>query len=300
VQRWLVVAVVGCGGSQKVGSPVDAPPQVVILDAGAEPRQVVRYELPEHVAERVQYDVKLRSTTTYTNTVLETGRIEGNYPTVRTVARLEVTGHTPSGEAVVSSEIAQVSALEEVIDPALQRRVADEKALMTGVRSSWRLTTSGYASGFSVEKPGATRETNERLAALADTLGRAPMFPDAAIGVGARWQVTSMHASGGIEWSRTATYVLAARSDDSVTLQATIEMRAGSQPVTIEPNASVRLTSGTSHTTADLVVPLHGLVDSATAHTTDQLGFSIVRRRQRITSTVQTETSTRVTALPAE
>ncbi len=58
----------------------------------------------------------------------------------------------------------------------------------------------------------------------------------------------------------------------------------------VEPNASTRLTSGTSNMSAKLSVPLQGLVATGASRGTIETNFAILRGRQRITATIQAET----------
>jgi len=66
--------------------------------------------------------------------------------------------------------------------------------------------------------------------------------------------------------------------------------KAGSQALSVEPNATTTVTSGTATMVADLNVPLRGLVPIATAQGSSEVNLSSVQRHLRITSTVRTET----------
>ncbi|MBA3541253.1 MAG: hypothetical protein H0T79_16700 [Deltaproteobacteria bacterium] len=66
--------------------------------------------------------------------------------------------------------------------------------------------------------------------------------------------------------------------------------RAPSQALRVEPNLSTRLTSAEINTTAELSIPLRGLVATITSRSVGTANYLVVRHRLRLISSVQTET----------
>jgi Family of unknown function (DUF6263) len=135
----------------------------------------------------------------------------------------------------------------------------------------------------------------KRLANVVESIRDASVvFPDVEIGVGATWRVTSQQTYSGVTWDRTIKYTLKAVSGGAATVVADITMRAGSQALSVEPNATTRLNSATGNATTELIIPLHGLVPTGMTQGTSEANFSIVRGHLRITSTVQSESSSSI------
>lgn len=93
-------------------------------------------------------------------------------------------------------------------------------------------------------------------------------FPEEAIGVGAKWEVTTvLHHAQGLDLTQTATYELLERSADTVKLTTTVSQKASPQPMNppgLPPGSSVFLesmeSSGSGTTVFDLtkIVPQDG------------------------------------------
>ena len=285
----LLVMAVGCGSqAPHVAKP---EPSITVVDVGAEPLRGLRYELKPDATERMELTVKIRMNTAFTNTVLETGHRSADFPTIKHVALIKVVSVGADGVATVSSDVENITVLDDVVDPALRTRVEAEVTPLDGSRVSWRMAPSGQISDVAVEAPNATPSARARLSTFADSVREtAVVFPAAAIGIGATWEMTSEQSLAGVTWTRAVTYRLRALTDSSATIDARIVMRAPAQALSVEPNATTKLTSGTSNANRELIVPLRGLVATGTGRSMSQMNLSIVRGRLRITSTVQTET----------
>jgi hypothetical protein len=109
--------------------------------------------------------------------------------------------------------------------------------------------------------------------------------------------VTSKVRAAEVRWNRVATYRLVALTESTATVDVSISMRAGSQPIRVEPNATTRLTSGKSSVTGQLVIPLHGVVATGSLQQTSELSLQSVRRLLRVQSTTRTESQ--LTVRPA-
>ena len=284
----LPLLALACGGTAKPAAPA-APPSIVVLDAGAEPRQVVRLQLTAGTTERLEVTLKLRRTMQFTGTTLQTGKQLIDLPSITYVVRSEVTEVTADGTAVISAMLDDVTVLDDDVDPALRRQVDASVRACKGARMSWRVAPSGRLSDVAFERPGASRETQARLDSLAEALHGGVTFPDAPIGAGARWQTTEPHQAGGVRWQRAATYRLQELSPTTATVEAESRAVAGAQVLDVEPDASVRLTSATSSGSAEWSAPLQGLAATGTLRATSEASLSIVRGRARVTAVMHTE-----------
>lgn len=295
----LCCALVGSCGGNHHPSRVLAEPTIKVLDAGAEPREHLRYDFRAHSPERMELTFKLRVNSAYTNTVLETGHRSADFPTIKATARVEVSALNADGTATVSSIVDEVAVVDDFVDPAIHAIVDVEVKAMKGSQSSWRISPSGRISHATASAPNASAEVRAHLANVADTMREnAVIFPEQVVGVGASWQVTSQYLLFGVAWERTTTYSLKALSDTSATVEEQTSMRADSQALRVEPRATTRLTSASSNATAELVVRRHNLVASATSHGTSEMNLLIVRGNLRLVSSVQTEAISSVRPIP--
>src|SRR5262249_41551390 len=145
-----------------------------------------------------------------------------------------------------------------------------------GVRTSWRRSPSGVISGIKFD-------AHDRLASLADWLrDSSVVFPDTEIGIGATWKVTSEFDARGIHWNQTSTSHLTTLTGAAAPVDAETTIQAPSQAISVEPNATTTLRSGTGHGAGQMVIPLHGLVVTSTVQSTAEINLTIVRGSRRL------------------
>ncbi|MGE0550200.1 MAG: hypothetical protein AB7O24_10115 [Kofleriaceae bacterium] len=286
----VLVVLVACGGGRDVA--LVARPQAVIsiVEPGAEPRKELRYELTTHDRERFEMEIKLGMSAAFTNTVREEGQRSADVPTLRLTGYLQVTSVSPSGEAAISSVVDDVAVLNDSIDPTLRSRTQAETAALKGLRTSWRMDPLGRTSEIAVETPHASRHMSDRLSSFVDSIRPdSVVFPEQEVGVGATWQVVSKITWSKVIWTRTVKYRLTAMTDTSVTVFTEMVTRASSQALSVEPNASTVLRSGTANMTGDLLLRRHAVMGTGRAQGSTEMNFQIVRDHVRTTSTVRSE-----------
>jgi len=270
-----------CGGASRSANEPAPAPSLVLVTNGAEPRQVLRFAPPLHVPETYELTVKTRINNTFTNTVLETGHKDLDLPTTKFTIRAEATGATAAGEIDVRLETLDAGVLDDVIDPRVKAMTARQVASLKGKRTSVRAKPSGEGTGFDSSAPSI----------------RWPLFPDAPVGVGAEWRVVSSTTIDRIHWRIAATYRLRELDEARAVLDCDADMKADGQALSVEPNATTTLKSGSGHATATITVPLHGMVIDNETHTTTETNLLIVQGHLRITATVLTDTISTVAHL---
>lgn len=276
--RVLVIALVACGSAQR---PAPKPPAITVQDAGTEPRRVLRYELPPDAVERFEMDVKTRTSTAVTNTVLETGHRDLDFPTVQFLGQLS------ANKGRISEEILDATPLEDVTDPTLRELVDHELRAVKGTRASWSQAPSGLRSDISVQAKHA-----ERFPDIAEWVeANAVVFPDSPIGVGAIWRQDSQIVAGRATYDRTVTYTLTALDDEHATITATAHLAAAPQALRVEPNATYELTHAAADDVGEFKIAFHHMVATTTSHGTSDVSMSIVRKQLRLSSTIQSETT---------
>lgn len=289
-----VLAIAGCGGAQSPST--SASPAIVVEQVGAEPWHVLRYTLAPGFQQRFELTLKVRAATTLTNTVLEDDKRNLDFPGLVLHMLAKVTSVTPAGDASLTYEIENANVLEDVIDPSLRSIAEREATAIRGARSTATLSANGALSNLHADSGARSQSSQRWLTELEVALGNGDVvFPDAPIGVGATWTVTSHPTRRDVHWTRVATYTLRARTETTVDLEATIEMTAGSQALRTEPNASIRLTSARTTSTVHATLPLTKIAGESSSEATAELSYLIVRRHERLSSTtrIQSITSTR-------
>lgn len=281
-----VALLVACGGGATNANAPEPPSSVVLVSDGTEPRRLVQLDPPLHVPEMAEFNVKTRARNTFVNTVLETGHKDIDFPTVKSTVRIEALGVTPSGELVVQSDNVDISILDDVVDPRVRAMMAKQAQHMKGTRTSWRMKRGGDISDMQVTPATAFPVESYGESVRFFT----PRFPDVPIGIGSEWRLQRQVTSSRIKWNVSATYRLREVDDTRAILDVALDMKAGEQALSVEPNATTTLKSATGHVTGTVTVPLHGLAFEGEGHVTTETRFLIVQGHLRITSTVESAT----------
>jgi hypothetical protein len=283
------VSLAACGAPQ--APPHPAPDAITVEAVGDEPWSVVQYALAPGFEQHFELTLKVRGTATLTNTMLQDNRSAQDFPGLVLRMRAKVTAVTPEGDAKLLFEVEQARVLDDVVDPSLRAAVASEIERFRGTQTTARLSPNGTLGDVesTVAASSPSRWQTEMVSALH---ANDAVFPDAPIGVGAVWRVTSHPTLRGARWTRVATYTLRARTASTVDVEAAIEMTAESQPLRTEPNASLRLTGGRTSSTLHARIALAKIAGDASAAATTELNYLVVRRHERLSSTIRIDSIT--------
>lgn len=290
--RLLAVAAIcmSCSCSSTARRIARPTTTVVVLEAGAEPRQRLQYDPPPGVVEEIETTTKVRVARAFTNTRMNTGYSIAALPTMIIRGRLHVTGRSANGHALVSFAVDDVRTLDDIVDPAPRQIVDGRTHGLKNARVRWRLLPTGEVADITVDLPNTPNATRDRVLALAGLFEEMFVrFPEVDLGVGAIWRVESNVTTLGVTWTRRASYTLRALTDGQAVVDVSVTMAASSQDLRVEPNATTTFTSGTGTIHGQAFVPRSGLIISGSSQATIESNFSTVRRRARIKSTVRTE-----------
>jgi hypothetical protein len=256
-----------------------------VLDPGAEPREVLRQRPQLRVPEWVDVTLKLRTSGDFTSTTLETTHSDIDYPSIKAHQRLEASSHAPNGATTIKLAIDDVRVLDDVVDRNVKPLVTKRVKNLRGTTSSWRLEPDGHVTGF-------TSDLSDLPPGVLHSMVVPASFPSTAVGVGARWQATEPITVGGIRFEQTRNYRLVALDADSATVAIDFVARAASQPLSVEPNATVRLKSGSMTLTGTSKIPLRGIAWSGEGRGLFETDLLIVQGHRRTSSRVRLETLT--------
>lgn len=163
-----------------------AGPAVRVLDFGAEPRQLLRYELGPGT-ESVQTESR------QVFQPLLDGQVLAAAAPVSAIAELTVTRTTSEGRVGVITEVISAGPGEGT-DPALNEVLETRFAGLVGTTTQVVVDNRGFVEAATLDDRSAQAITD----LLGDVIDRSNPFPDEAVGVGARWRVETEGDEGGI------------------------------------------------------------------------------------------------------
>jgi hypothetical protein len=251
-------------------------PTVRILDAGAGPRKQLRYKLRPGAVDHAQIDVKLKMSIAMATSP---GRkmVAIDMPTMRLGYRTAVTEALPGGAVRLAFEVEDMRLLGDgSFDHRTRSAVETELAGMVGIRGSTRMSARGEETKFVFDYANASPTQQEHLDrmqnSLHDTFVR---FPEAAVGIGARWEVTSSVRSGLFMVDRKVIFTLKRLSGSAATLDFEITMSASSQTLQLRTGQTGMLHSFEGHGSGTTTIGLDRFAQAATAKSSAAATFSI-------------------------
>ncbi len=188
-------------------SPGDAAPEITLLDAGAEPRRVLRYQIPEGATDHIQITQRVETTLT-----LE-GQRMGSPTAFPIVTRMSFgpTSRAENGDVVAPF---RVDAMElgrgEGMTDAAQRAAAAAVEPLVGTTGSLQTDARGRVIRSNIDvPPGVTPQMASTLENMRKAMVDAGVpFPEEAVGAGARWQLRKHITRRGLQVEIVATYTL--------------------------------------------------------------------------------------------
>jgi len=226
---FVLLATAGCGanGHRPAAAPqrtsTSAPPAepagLTLLEAGAEPREVVRYDLAaaKHASFRILAHEAFHGGDLVPATELPDLQIDGDVSTTSVsrggVAALAVHGAHLEGRDRPGESLPAIELTKRIDGWSFTARTS---LAPDGMRAPLVLDSDG-------PRPPVVDDLPAELAQLT------VRFPSAAVGVGARWRVVTPVDLRGVRATRTASYELTARQGSSVSLRRTVAITAPAQ-----------------------------------------------------------------------
>lgn len=226
-------------------------PEVELLDAGDEPREVLRFEPRE--GDKQQLTMRQEQH--------QTVEVGGTEQSVTSITEMDVAYFIESVEGgVVQTRVVFEDVRIVEADEIVRDTLEDVLSSMVGAEGRTEFDTRGYVRD--AELPdfdlGGIPGGEQLLSALEDQFtSLAAPFPDEPVGIGARWRVvTSTDFAGILTGDTTFTIELTDRSDEEFTAAVDIELVFGSAGGPLEVESSDLHGSGTVTWPVDGVVPL--------------------------------------------
>lgn len=272
--------------------PAVAGPEIKLLDAGSEPRQVLRLQTKPQEVQRVKLSARMSMGLSVADKPAQTIKT----PLAVMSATITPQETNAQGELVYEVAITDVTVKPE--EGALPQLVQEmEKSLgkakgmvLLGTMTDRYLTKQIEAKNST----GTLPVTKEDLETLKETFSNSELvLPEEAVGVGARWELKHKKKKRGMMVDETIQHEITALEGNVANIKSTIRQSATSQKISnpIMPALKVdmnKMTGSLTETaTVDLtrIFPVH-----ATADEQSEIIMSMTTGGQKQTLTMKSET----------
>lgn len=254
-----------------------AGPSVVLVDAGAEPRQELRYDFSGFTPQTMQMDMNMSMS-------MEgpaTGTQQQTLPTMRMIMSIPTVEVTPEGNLRMAFSLDRYEVLPtEGVAPEMMQALQASLASV-GTMSGWNIIDNrgSFVDGDITVSAGSSAA--QMMTSIEDSMEQmvAP-FPAEAVGLGARWQTSTEVTVNGLTLAQTAGFTLVSRSGDTVVLDVTIEQNAPPQDIadpSMPPGAVAHLDE--MHTTGSgrMTLSLTNVVPNSTLSMATAMRMSVIQ-----------------------
>jgi hypothetical protein len=260
-------------GSTTAQETASAPKSLVtLLDAGSEPRTVLR--LHPAIGDRQTISMTMKSATTTSMAGKDTSSM--SMPPILMTMDVNVKDISADGEITYDMTVGDVTVAGDDTNAAPGMAAVMKSSLVgiQGMTGTGRISDRGIIKDLQMKLPAGT---NPQLAQTLDQMkesvsGSSTPLPDEAVGPGAKWEYQTRVISQGMTIDQTATYELVSLEDNRLTLRNTITQNAASQTIQnpampgLKMNLNKMTGNGDGTTTYDLahIMPVAGALDEKT------------------------------------
>lgn len=238
---------------------------VLVIDAGQEPRETLRYDIAPGTTTTSKMEYALASLATTSTTaqlsvtpgvrlhIVSGPSIEGKNGAIRFDVRIV------KAEAIVP----------EGTDPAIKMDLDKSVSVLNNVGGWVEVDDRGIVQRSDLNSSAKNPEVPARLLMMiinARTSLARVLLPAEPVGVGARWEAAKKLIVYGFEISQSDTYTLTAKNGDELKLNVQIQQTAPAQTVTFEEEGvELSLESLTMNATGNVILDLRALEANARA-----------------------------------
>ncbi len=259
---------------------------VKLLDAGSEPRKVLRFHPALGDKQTIVMTMKLAMEMGMAGIQLPAMDI----PPMQLTMDIDVKNISADGE--IAYQMVFTDASVDAGTNAADVMAAAMKTALGGIRGltgSGKMTTQGIVKSMDMKLPaGAAPQLSQTAGQMKDAFASSSTaWPEEAIGVGAKWEYQTKVKSQGLTTDQTITYELVALDSDQLTLRSAITQSAANQKMESPamPGMKVDLNklagTGTANTVQDLtrIMPLTVNLDEETKMS---LGMNAGKNKQNM------------------
>jgi hypothetical protein len=260
----------GTTGKTSVVAPA-VKSQVKLLDAGAEPRTVLK--LHPSAGDKQNLSMTMKMDMDMTTAGQSAPSV--NIPAIVIGMAVEVKNVAPNGDIAyeVTYDDATVATDTNTL-PAVEAAMKSALAGIKGMSATGKLSSHGIHLGMQMKlPPAADPQMTQIMNQMKDSFSSSSLpLPEEAVGVGAKWEYRSRLKSQGMTIDQTITSELVSLDGDHATLRNTITQNAANQKIQnpAMPGLKMDLTkltgTGTGDSTLDLsrLLPVSATLDEKT------------------------------------
>ena len=246
------------------------PPEITVLDAGAEPRATMRAKVKAGQEQPMNMTMTIGMAMSMAGSQVPYIKM----PPTEMQMRTKVTSVSSSGDFRYEFDLHGID-VRPLADtpPDLVTGLKSAMSGLVGMRGHSVVSDRGEVREADFQLPaGAPPQVQQQMQGMRQSIQQiAVPFPEEAVGVGARWEVVArIPELNGMSLSQTSTYEIVERAGDRLRLKTSILQRAEPQVMTppgMPPGAIVRLESMSSSGTGEMTLDLQRLVPISAAMT---------------------------------
>jgi hypothetical protein len=248
-----------------------APSPAKLLDAGSEPRTVLRL----HPVAGDKQSITMTTKTSMSMSAGGSSMPAMTIPTTEMGADISVLDVSAGGEVTYQMVFGEPNVMEDTNTmPGVVDMMKTTLAGMKGMTGTGKVSSKGVSQGLTMKiPPGLSPQLSQTLGQMKDTFSSfSIVFPEEAVGAGAKWEYSTKLKSQGVSLEQTMNYELVSVNGDQLTLRGTIKQQAANQMIESPtmPGLKVNLTKMDGTTTVDAtldlgqVMPQMATMDGAT------------------------------------
>jgi hypothetical protein len=268
---------------------------IALISAGDEPRRPLRYVFHKDAKERMALDMRMAIAVTLD----DKSPPPVTMPLVRMNLAITPQQVTPSGDLVYAFGLDRVDVVPEASgNEAFVRAIDAEVKRLVGMKGEVEVTPRGDTVRATLEPPAdASEQIQDVIDQFAATLRDMTVpFPEAPVGKGGRWSVTTPMHMKAFTAERTATYTLARIDGDRATLDVDVTLTAPPQQIETPrlKNAHVTLDALAAGGRGKAQIDLQRLVPVLDSDTSVDLRTSVEQSGQKHAMHMRTTIGTHV------
>jgi hypothetical protein len=245
----LVFLVVGCGEKPRATSTSTQSPskttqlakgstetssvgqnQIKLVNAGAEPRQQLRFAPPANTKQTLQMTMNMNMAMSVEGQAQRTL----NSPPIQMTMEAQVKKVDDNGDIHADFTYSDADVVAGAnTSPEMVNAMRSQIKQLVGLSGSMLIDQQGNIKQVNLNLPeGLDPNTKRMVEQMANSLRQiSSPFPSEAVGVGAKWQLPNTVTANGMTLNQTATYELVGLQDNVATLEISVEQQAESQKV---------------------------------------------------------------------
>ena len=230
---------------ESVKNPTVADNQIELVNAGAEPRQQLRFAPPANTKQTVQMTMKMDAAMSVGGQTQPTMAT----PPMKMTMQVEVTKVDANGDIHAKFSYSDADVVTDAkTPPEMASAMRSQLKKIVGMRGSMVIDNQGNTKNVSLDVPEtADPNIKQMVQQTVNSLKQiSSPVPTEAVGVGAKWRYPSSITANGMTLNQTANYELIDLKDNVATMQLNVEQLAAGQKMNqpgLPPGASVDLKS---------------------------------------------------------